>query len=269
MARITLSKLNNINKLIKRDGELTPADTLLKDLDNFIIKQNSGEMKVSKSFKPSSMQCDRNMWYQIHGVNTKYESTSEGARITEVGSDSHERIQQYLLDMSKDSSSVWEYYDIEKYIKENNLENELEIIGKNGLETKIYNKKYNIRFQTDGILYNRITKLFYIFEFKTETDRKWSTRDGVDPKHYNQAYSYMASFHITTGTIFIYEGRDLLGHKAFFFKYNANEVNKLLNKLLDIIQKEKDGILPDKCGNAKICQYCPYINLCKFDLKGD
>ena len=52
-------------------------------------------------------------------------------------------------------------------------------------------------------------------------------------------------------------------------KYNEVEINKLLNKLVDITEKEKKGILPDKCENVRICQYCPYVDFCKFDLKGD
>jgi len=180
MARVILKNLNKIiNKTL-----LTPADTLVRDLDNFIVESNKIPYTLSRSFKPSSSKCERNMWYQLHGTSPEERSTSSAlVRIGENGTDSHVRVQNYLIKMSENASAVWEYYDVERYIKEHDLD--LEVLGKNGVETKIYDKVNNIRFQTDGILYNRVTNLFYVFEFKTETSLKWDKREGVDPVHYN------------------------------------------------------------------------------------
>lgn len=264
MGRLVLKKVAG---LIHK--KITPADTFLRNLDDFIEKKNSDRPVPSKSFKPSSMKCDRNMWYQLHGS-----TPDEGVdpvnlvRICENGSDSHERIQQYIIDMGKEEDSIWEYYDVEKYIKENNLV-DLEIVGKNGLETKVFNKKYNIRFQTDGILYNRLTKTFYIFEFKTEGSNKWNIREDVDPNHYYQADAYLLSFEIKTGVIFVYEDRNMLGHKAFLYPYNEERVNNLKARLLNIIQMEKDNILPEATKDKKACLYCHYSELCKFNRTGD
>ena len=259
--------LKSIAGLMNR--KITPADTFLKNLDDFIEKKNSIPITPSKSFKPSSMKCDRNMWYQLHGSKPEEEIASVSlVRICENGSDSHSRIQQYIIEMGAVENSIWEYYDVEKYVKENGL-NDLEIVGKNGLETKVYNKKYNIRFQTDGILYNRLTKLFYIFEFKTEGSNKRAVRDNVDPNHYYQADAYLLSFEIKTGVIFVYEDRNMLGHKAFLYPYNEERVKQLKERLLKITQMEKDNILPKATDDKKVCQYCHYKNLCKFDRTED
>lgn len=271
MARIELSKLN---KLVGTGVKITPADLLLKDLNKYIIAVNSRPYHCSRAFKPSSMQCKRNMFYQLNGALITEDMVApedvSGVRIGECGTDAHERIQQYLIDMGNDEEfgKTWEYYDVERFIKEFHLEDELDVIDKRGLEYKIYNKKYNIRFQTDGILRNKITGIFYIFEFKTETDMKFNRREGVDEKHHRQAISYCLSFHIDTGVIFLYEGRDFLGHKAYYFPVSAEMKQSLINLMDEINKCVKQQILPEKCGDRKICQYCEYQKYCRYDSIG-
>lgn len=271
MARLGLDSLN---KLLGRANTIGPADLLWKDLDKFIIHKNSKPYICSRAFKPSSMQCKRNMFYQLNGALVTEEMArpddTNGVRIGECGTDAHERIQQYLIDMSSDPDygKTWEYYDVERFISEFHLEDELEVIEKRGLEYKIYNKKYNIRFQTDGLLLNKLTKTFYVFEFKTETDMKWNKREGVDEKHHRQGICYCLSFHIQTGVIFLYEGRDFLGHKAYYFPVSDEMKQSLVNLMDEINSAVKSQILPEKCGDRKICQYCEYMKYCQYDLIG-
>lgn len=271
MARLNLSA---INKLIGRGAEIGPADLLWRDLDKYIVKYNSVPHKVTRSFKPSSMQCPRNMFYQLNGALVTEDMVepddSNMVRIGESGTDAHERIQTYLIKMGEDPNfkTNWEYYDVERYIKEKNLGDELDVIGKRGLEYKVYNKKYNIRFQTDGLLLYHPTNTFYVFEFKTETDMKWNKRQGVDENHYRQGICYCLSFHIDTGVIFLYEGRDFLGHKAYYFPVSP-EMKKSLVDLMDSVnQAVKEQKLPAKIENRKICQYCEYAKYCKLDSIG-
>jgi CRISPR/Cas system-associated exonuclease Cas4 (RecB family) len=214
------------------------------------------------------------MFYQLRGVEVTADMLSandfSSIRMGEVGTDAHERIQTYLIDMSNDESfnSTWQYYDVEQYIKMFHLEDNLQVISKNGLEYKIFNKQYNIRFQTDGLLFNKVTKKFYVFEFKTETDMKFGKRNAVNEDHYNQGICYCLSFQIDTGVIFLYEGRDFLGHKAYYL-----EVTEQMKKgLTDIIHTVNDFIdrdeLPPMCEKLKICRYCDYKKYCSVNSKG-
>lgn len=257
--------------------EVSSASSLLHDLEKHIVDKSSERKVVSKTFKPSSMQCARNMFYQVAGAKITgemYKPKCELVRIGECGSDSHERIQNWLISLTNAENSNWEYCDIEKFIKYHKLE-DLEIRGKNGIETKLYNHRFGIpiSFQTDGIIYNRSEDKYYVFEFKTEASRKNRERTGVDINHYDQAICYMLSFKIHTGTIFIYEDRDMLNHKAYLFEYNKQNEEELVKKI-ELVKEylEKKKLPPKLIDEEKIkhcCQYCPYQKYCKTDNIGD
>ena len=116
--------------------------------------------------------------YQLEGI---YES----------GTDRHIRIQQAIENMKNVLNIDVEYIDVAEFVKQRNLTN-LEIREKSGMETKLYHKKLNMSFMTDGII--RYKGKYFIFEFKTETSDKFYQRKGVDKKLYNQATAYSIAF---------------------------------------------------------------------------
>lgn len=280
MARI---QLKDYNKLIGRSSGLTPADSFLHEVTAYVENINLKSHKISQSFKPSSMQCDRNMFYQLRGSIVTTEMMEDNhdfssIRMGECGTDSHLRIQSYLIDMSKKRKndtpekweySEWEYFDVKKYIALAHLEDELEVIEKKGLEYKILDKKYNIHFQTDGILKNRTTSKFYVFEFKTEVEEKFRSRIGVDEKHFPQGICYALCFHIDTGVIFLYEGRDFLGHKAYYLPVTEDMKNNLISTMERVNTYLRLSKLPMKCENLKVCRYCEYHRYCDRDVLGE
>ena len=131
--------------------------------------------------------------------------------ICESGTDGHIRIQQAIENMKNVLNIDVEYIDVAEFVKQRNL-TDLEIREKSGMETKLYHKKLNMSFMTDGII--RYKGKYFIFEFKTETSDKFYQRKGVDKKHYNQATAYSIAFKLDK-VLFIYENRNTLDKKAY------------------------------------------------------
>ena len=97
------------------------------------------------------MNCIRNMWYQVNGSDQDDGQTTYSLiGICNSGSDIHERIQKAVCAM-KDNGMDCEYVDVETYVKDNGLK-DIDIVSKQGMETKLYHKKYNMSFLCDGII---------------------------------------------------------------------------------------------------------------------
>lgn len=254
--------LNVLNLVSDKNEKLPVEKQFLMDLQYSIEVQDSkGSRKPSKSYKPSSMHCIRNMWFQIMGADVKQErSDSSLVGICESGTDRHERIQNAVIKM-KDSGLDCEYVNVGKFVKDRNLTN-LQVISQNGNETKLYNTDYNISFLCDGIIKYR--GIYYILEIKTETSNKFWDRQGVNPEHYLQGTAYSLSLGLNK-VLFLYECRDNCSKKAFMLNVTDDMRNSLVNKI-----KECDGyverkICPPKPENISknACAYCNYLDTCK------
>ena len=205
--------LKNICRLIESVQEELPLEqAFLGDLKRSIELTNKAEGRPpSLTYKPSSMNCIRNMYYQVTGQEQDDGETPYTlVGICNSGSDIHERIQGYVARM-KDNDIDCEYVDVGEYVKSRGLE-DIEVVSKQGMETKLYHKKYNVSFLCDGII--RYRGKYYILELKTESAYKWQGRKGVDPKHYNQGTAYSMMLEIPQ-VVFIYINRDILDMKAF------------------------------------------------------
>jgi CRISPR/Cas system-associated exonuclease Cas4 (RecB family) len=261
--------MSNINfkdicKLVNAATEKSIADFFVADLNYAIIQQQKQNVHpISQSYKPSSLHCIRNMYYQVTGqpVDDETPLTPEGIGIGESGTDRHERIQQAVLYM-KTAGIDCEYVDVESYIKEYNIPF-LEVIEKKGYETKLFNSKYNFRFMCDGII--KYKGNYYILEIKTETSFKWNKRTGVDPSHYNQAIAYALNFKIND-VIFLYECRDTCTKKGYLYSVSdaqINELKTLINNCDKYIAMNKVPPIPENICGSKYCRYCDYRNQCK------
>lgn len=261
-------KFKDICKLVNADKKKSIADFFLSDLEYSIRKQNNNSMQkiVSQSYKPSSLNCIRNMYYQISGaeIDEVIETTSDSVGISESGTDRHERIQDAICHM-KDNGIDCEYIDVETYIKEFNIPN-LEVIEKTNYETKLFNSKYNFRFLCDGII--KYKGEYYILEIKTEVSFKWNNRLNVDPYHYKQATAYTLNLGINK-VIFLYENRDTCSKKSYLYEVNESQVNDLIELITtcdDYVAKSEVPPMPEniKYGN-KMCGYCAYKNRCLLE----
>ena len=159
------------------------------------------------------MSCIRNMWYQMMGYEVGVAQASsdyQGIGIQESGTDRHLRLQGWISRMN-DRGIACKYWDVGEYLKLKNID-DVEVVSTNGVESKCFNRKLNMRFMTDGIV--EYQGQFIILEIKTETTNKNYRRKDVDSYHNLQGYCYSLNFRIPD-VVFVYENRDNLELKAY------------------------------------------------------
>lgn len=253
----------NICRLIDcAKEEVAPEQSFLGDLKRSIEITNSKNSRApSKTYKPSSMTCMRNMWYQVTGYPQDEGYTPYTLiGICNSGTDIHERTQKYVDDM-KNNGFDCEYINVADYVKQRNLDY-LEIVDQKGMETKLYHKTLNMCFLCDGII--RYKNKYYILELKTESSFKWQERRGVDPKHYAQGTAYSVAFKIDQ-VIFVYINRDILDMKSYIFEPTQEMKDEMINKILECDNYVKENKLPPIPENVpkSSCTYCSWRNSCR------
>ena len=258
----------NLKALIKKE-DTSPrnnSEVAIRFLDDLYTTIKRIELKntrpASKSFKPSSMKCPRNMQYQIMGTEPESNLINPSmVRIGESGTDAHLRIQHWI-DKMKDEGFDCEYVNVSDYVKSRGLE-DLEILKEpteDEMETKLYNKKYNITFMCDGII--KYLGKYYIFEFKTESTYKNQPRTNYNEEHTAQICAYYLSLKIPD-VLMIYENRDVCSHKAYIVSISDEMV---WDNVLSKIEEVNSCIQLGKLATAhrdKNCQYCLYSGRCK------
>ena len=137
----------SVSNLIKeQEASKNVASLFLKRINEAIVKLDP-DKKPSNYYKPSSLMCVRQMYFTRKGVKPEEEMKDPTLiGICESGTDRHDRIQRVLASM-KELGMEFEYVDVETYVRENDLR-DIEIIERKGMETKCFNKRYNISFLT-------------------------------------------------------------------------------------------------------------------------
>lgn len=271
--------LFSVSNLIKKEeASKNIASLFLQRIEEAYVKIQP-PYKPSIYYKPSSLVCLRQMYFTRKGIDPEEEyKTASGIGILESGTDRHDRI-QHVLDAMKNLGMEFEYIDVETYVKEHNLA-DIEIIEKKGMETKCFNKRYNMSFLTDGIIKYIPENKYFIFEFKTEISQKFQTREHEEVIHQSQAACYALNFGIPD-TLFVYEDRNFCNHKAFHYHVTEEDKKfKVTDKIEKVEQYLKEDKVPPKITNkdidpnyvggqdrvtgpsAKICQYCKFKEHC-------
>ncbi len=256
--------LKNVMRLIDAaTATLPPEKSFVADLTAAIEKADAaGGRTPSKSYKPSSMQCIRNMYFQMTGTERDEERGSAClVGICESGSDRHDRIQS-AVSMMKKFNMDCEYIDVEKFIKMRGLDY-LNVISKVGHETKLFHTGLKMSFMCDGII--KYKGQYYILEIKTESIYKWQSRTGVAEEHIPQGTAYSVSFGIDQ-VMFLYENRDNCDKKAFILEVTEEmKYDHVISKI-----EECDGyvsrLIPPpkpKDVSKKTCNYCSYKGACR------
>ena len=265
MARNSLKSVLRLIDDVKE--ELPIEQSFLNELNRTTELENDKNVRLpSKTYKPSSMNCIRNMYYQVTG-HTQDPSNSDYSLvgICDSGTDIHERTQKIVAKM-RDNGFDCDYVDVADFVTSRGLDY-LEIVGRNagGTETKLQHKKLNMSFLCDGII--RYRGKYYILELKTEANFKWQSRKGVDPKHYAQGTAYSIAFGIPD-VIFVYINRDILTRKAFKFTPTDEMKEEMLGKITECDSYVNDGIVPEKPLDLPkgTCSYCAYYSSCKDNL---
>lgn len=256
----------NIARLIDSANKLTtPEQDFLADLKRSIeLNEDKNRRKPSQTYKPSSMHCIRNMYYQVSGIEQDSSDKSYCLiGICNSGTDIHVRIQT-AVDKMKDNGIDCEYIDVAKFIKDRNLSDNIDIVEKSGMETKLYHKYFNMSFLCDGII--KYKGHYYILEIKTESSYKWLNRKGVDEDHYHQGISYSIVFNIPE-VLFLYVNRDNLDMKAYMFTPTEEQKYDLIGLIETCDDYVKQNKVPPKPENLSknICSYCNYKSTCNKD----
>lgn len=259
------SSLKNVIKLIDAEKDkLTVEQSFLNDLKRSIeLTENKNARKPSPTYKPSSLNCIRQSYYQLTGKDTDEGSSSYiGVGICNSGTDIHVRIQTAIQQM-KENGIDCEWVDVAQYVKSHKLDH-LEVLSQTATETKLHHKQLNMHFMCDGIV--RYKKQYYIMEFKTESASKFFARHDVDTVHYNQGTCYSLSFELPH-VIFIYISRDNLDMKSFMFTPTDEMKQNIVSYIETCDDYIKRLIVPPKPKNVerKTCSYCPYKTQCRKD----
>lgn len=260
------SLVNVLNLVDAAKEELPVEKQFLNDLRISIEKQDEkGKRVPSKSYKPSSMHCIRNMYFQVTGAEMQTDRASSSlVGICESGTDRHERIQNAVSSM-KDTGIDCEYLDVGEWVESRHKDGKLkdiEVIQKQGNETKLFNHALNISFLCDGLI--RYKGELYILEIKTESANKFWCREGVDEKHYLQGTAYCVNLELDN-VLFLYECRDNCDKKAFMFTPTDKMKQDLVGKIMECDDFVKLMQVPPKPKELPkgTCTYCNYSNLCK------
>lgn len=253
----------NIHRLIAAAvQELPAADAFLADLNASIEKtQQQDKRTPSATYKPSSMSCIRNMYFQITKADQDPERVAANfVGILQSGTDRHCRIQEAISSMKKIGIDC-EYIDVETYIKGHNLPH-LKVVSKENFETKLRHTGLNLSFMCDGIVYYK--GHYYILEIKTETVYKFQSRQGVDESHLPQASSYALSFEIDD-VLFLYENRDTCDKKVFLLQVQPDMKMDIVSKIETCDQYVSALTPPPKPKDVskKTCTYCNYKTICQ------
>lgn len=253
--------LKNIHNLIKAASEqIPPHEAFLNDLVAVICKCEKPK-KMSQTYKPSSLICVRNMYYQIMGAEPTNEAIDETLiGMADIGTHRHEVLQNCISKMQQFGIDC-EWVDVEDYVNKNCIELGTKVTERKGFEFKCHNEKYNMNFLCDGII--KYKGVYYILEIKTEGSYKWNKRTSVDEKHISQACCYSLCFGIDK-VLFVYENRDNCQKKSYLYKPTQHEIEEqVINKINTCEEYVKLCLAPPKTENKRVCAYCPYIDLCK------
>ena len=255
--------LKNLFNLIDASVEELPVEQqFLNDLRASIeMNDVKNARKPSQSYKPSSMNCIRNMYFQMTGAECEGDrASSELIGICESGTDRHDRIQKAVMAM-KENNIDCEYIDVAQYVRTHGLTDRLDIVSQQGNETKLFNKEYQMSFLCDGII--RYKGKYYILEIKTETSNKFWDRTNVNPGHLNQGTAYSVSLDIDD-VLFLYECRDTCNKKAYMLHVTDSMKQDLIYKILECNGYVERNVPPPKPElDKKTCAYCSYSQLCK------
>ena len=254
--------LKNIAKLIDSvTDNLSVEESFLHDLKRSIeLTDERSWGKPSQTYKPSGMNCIRASYYQVKGVDPDPANASyTNVGICNSGTDIHIRTQQAVESM-KDNGMDCEYVDVAEFVTQRGLTN-LEIKGKSGEETKLYDKNLNISFLCDGII--KYKNKYYIIEFKTENSFKWNQRIGVDPNHYNQAITYSLELGLDE-VMFVYISRDNLDMKSYLFHVTDEMRQTIIDYIESCDNYVRINSIPPKIPvSQKTCNYCGYKLRCE------
>lgn len=245
--------------MVRAEKSNEVAQQFVNDLIYTIEKENESDYIPTKAYKPSGIAgCKRSLYYQMTGAQPDEQSNGVNlVGICESGTDRHEMIQDYIQQMSKYTGHC-EWLNVANYLHSQGI-TDPEVVSQVGNETKLFSKKYNMRFMCDGLV--KYKGEYYIIEIKTESTHKYNSHDQPHQEHKLQAACYSMCLGVKK-VIFIYENRDNCSKKGYLYEVPQQTIDNIE----DIIQYVDDcvrlNVLPPK---EPKCTYCKYRGVCMRD----
>jgi hypothetical protein len=205
------------------------------------------------------------MFFMVTGADADPDKTDYNAiGMADTGTRRHVAIQEALMDLSE-LGYDWEYVSVPDYIEMKKTQgkcSDIIITGQSGAETKLRNAKLNMNFMCDGILKQKSTGKYFLFEFKNQISFKTLNKSGVDAEHKIQAILYCLNLDLEDA-LFLYENRDTCELFAFLFKVDDTMKAEQLNHINECQSYVEKLIAPPKHENLKPCRWCKYKTMCK------
>ena len=253
------------------DNSDMPANVLfLNELTSGIESKRASSKPPSIAYSPSGLNCIRAMYYKRRGnVPDKDNTVYSDIGMADTGTGRHEDIQNVLIWMTEHGSR-FKYIDVARYVEEKQKRGkclQLVVTGTFGAETALWDKDRDIRFRCDGIIYDKVTKIFYLFEFKNQISNNAAGKVAVDMKHHCQVDCYCAELDLRYALV-TYENRDTCQLYVPEI-YEATDYAKLsiMKKIDDCEYMAKHGIVPERPNNLSPsdCRWCRYKSYCRND----
>lgn len=256
-----------IGKLIKMASDKQPVNKLfLRDVMAAIEKINlAGRRKPTKTYKPSSFSCLRQMYYQIIGAEIdKIVEPYNGIGMADTGTRRHEAIQGVLTKM--DSLGFrWEYMDVGEYIEAQQRKGKCKDIvvrNRRGYEVALFHSGLNMSFMCDGIIRDNDEGEYYLFEFKNQASFKYRGKEHIDKEHEDQVSAYCMALELDRSLV-LYENRDTCELECpEVFEVTEEMKKKQVAKILECDSYVAKNTPPPKTEDKKLCRWCKYKTVC-------
>lgn len=222
--------------------------------------------KPSKWYKPSSLKCLRQMYFMRTETEPDIEFTDYNSiGMADTGTRRHVAIQTVLENL-KTMGYDWEYVDVEQYVTQKQVQGKctaLQIVGKNGAETKLFNPVIGLMFLCDGIVKRLSTGQYYLFEFKNQISFKVNDKTCVDEEHLAQVSAYCAELDLEQAFV-LYENRDNCSLECpELLTVTPKMKQDFYDKILTCEGYVERLIPPPKCTDTKTCRWCKYKTACR------
>ena len=185
--------------------------------------------------------------------------------MADTGTRRHEAIQEVLESM-KELGYDWEYYPVDKYVKQKQSEGKclsLQIKGQVGAETHLFDTTLLTSFRCDGIIRRLSTNEYYLFEFKNQVSFKARDKKDVDEAHHNQVICYCTSLDLDNAFV-LYENRDTCELECpVVFEVTEEMKQGLVSRIMECEGYVERMIAPPKPDDLSVCKWCKYKGICR------
>jgi len=258
--------LKGLVKKIKNESKEKSFEMrYLEAIDKYLVEPKGEQKKVRLAFRPSSYyKCQRMVYYFLNGVPEKNKKPARIQRILDIGTITHEWIQEDVL-MNMCTVKPLSVEEIPTY-----GEIGIEFIREHGsapIEIKFVDKRWTARYpvsaMVDGFL--EFENMNFLFEFKTINPKDFETLIEPLMEHIKQGAIYA----LCTGVrqvMFHYINKGNQEWKAFLVKYTDEQLEWVIERIQTIEGYVMKNELPEKEVSTKDCRYCSFKNMCGKEI---